>query len=811
MEEANLIDDDVLLDSQQGLFCAFNDNGDEDFDPNLYNEMENDEQRKQYIEDSFSDTDSVTKWKHIKATAVRVELNGAENRLLEGMKASIAPVMTTCERIVGKQAQDMLQADFVSIYLNRDWYLLMEEYINARVTEPNMNRATINEIHEMMRVWILQCCYQVTAKTLYTNTTWYAPIRKIDLTYDRFAFLFKKLGADLPPISILLGQNDAHEDEKATEVWGSFNQYNDIVCKLERHVGEIGKGFILENITDITIDDDKLRHQSSTFRDHGLQLTGFRGSRCGPVMNCSGTVQTSLILSIYFGRMGDAALSVVKNLMRYLGYGEESHLRQRLDVVVLLDRGYHVSSVIKFFLGLRASLLGTHSEKAGDWCFCSGGDARPHQKTVPIEGARAVFSASRKVKNVVTYATCYCNGNKGIGNLHSTLPFSGVWDLVCKNRSLTSLPPAPTFPAMTVETAYNRWLGDVIVFVACQGCSPWFEARVGHLTGTTCLKLMKTLKFVMLDSEIMTKMDPNLRYLLEGVIGLSLARKTKEQVARTSPTALKKAYKSLGYKAAAATTTETMVEVVAKQHPSDALVFQRIVQAWCMTPIKRKNKEVVEAFQQGRLAEPLIHANVASFINRHSKGLITIRQAFDVGLLKHRSNPILAVSPDAVAVLHVVGTLSDDISVESQLGQDHCKLIAFIFSEIFVIDSYDPMEYPYHEIMCCMEYKHKSETATIQETRNILSTHLKGNRVRVLLLGDADDDELFKKAIPNVDYRCQVLHEVVVSVVGIAIYAVATTAVEFVLVLLCPSYVEDAYMAMAKYIKRYHMKWLFLD
>ena len=99
----------------------------------------------------------------------------------------------------------------------------------------------------------------------------------------------------------------------------------------------------------MTIDDDKLRHQSATFKKEGLQLTGFRGSRCGPVMNCVGTVQSGLILSIYFNRKGDGVLNTVVNLMDFLGYGNEPTRRQRLHVTFMVDRGYHIPSVIQFF------------------------------------------------------------------------------------------------------------------------------------------------------------------------------------------------------------------------------------------------------------------------------------------------------------------------------------------------------------------------------------------------------------------------------------------------------------------------------
>jgi hypothetical protein len=40
-----------------------------------------------------------------------------------------------------------------------------------------------------------------------------------------------------------------------------------------------------------------------------------------------------------------------------------------------VDRGYHVASVIRLFLKLRCPILGAHSENAGMWPYCAGGNA----------------------------------------------------------------------------------------------------------------------------------------------------------------------------------------------------------------------------------------------------------------------------------------------------------------------------------------------------------------------------------------------------------------------------------------------------
>jgi hypothetical protein len=104
-----------------------------------------------------------------------------------------------------------------------------------------------------------------------------------------------------------------------------------------------------------------------------------------------------------------------------------------------------------------------------------------------------------------------------------------------------------------------------MVFVACQGCTPWFEARVGHLTGTTALKIMKTIKFVLHDHP---ELPESVHHLLHAV-GLSLTRKSTDEVSKLSLQSLRNAYKTLGYKAIQGTQREDMIEKVVKQYPSE--------------------------------------------------------------------------------------------------------------------------------------------------------------------------------------------------------------------------------------------------
>ena len=121
---------------------------------------------------------------------------------------------------------------------------MIQDYINFQVEDPK-DRPTINKIHEMQRIWVLQCIYEVTAKKLFSNKDWYSKANNVLITYSRYVFLINKLGAELPVISLLIRNSEAYDEEVADKVWGSFNEYNKVIYKLERHMGEIGQKSVL--------------------------------------------------------------------------------------------------------------------------------------------------------------------------------------------------------------------------------------------------------------------------------------------------------------------------------------------------------------------------------------------------------------------------------------------------------------------------------------------------------------------------------------------------------------------------------------
>jgi hypothetical protein len=172
-----------------------------------------------------------------------------------------------------------------------------------------------------------------------------------------------------------------------------------------------------------------------------------------------------------------------------------------------------------------------------------------------------------------------------------------------------------------------------------------------------------------------------------------------------------------------------MIDAVVKQHPSTALVFQKLVTGWCLRPIKSKGRDIVEAFRQGNKAEPLIHDNVIPFIETNTKGFIIVVQAFRVGLIKSRDDYISSVSPDAVCVVQckLTGLTADE---ESRLASDVRKLYSFVSTNVDLAETIlDNEEGIVFNFMATMEYKHKSEPATQQAARRIRSQVLNENRI----------------------------------------------------------------------------------
>ena len=348
----------------------------------------------------------------------------------------------------------------MNIGLNRNLYIILEDYVNERI--PNLDDHTDSEeIMELIRVWVLMAIHNISAEEAFNNKdkartaarhiqsvkkignsfddVWYIQSMSLKLTRDRYKFIIKTLGCSLPELDVF--ETNSQDEQVAQRVWGNFTQHNDLLSKLEANFGDVGSKFVIDRVLDLTMDDDKLRNNVKGLRDEGVQLTGFRGSRLGPVMHGLGIVQSGIILSIHFARHRDGALSIARQLLRSIGYDPDDPTKKnKIDGTIQQDRGYNITSVQKHELKLGLSPHGTMSEKVCDSPFCSTGfsDKGRHQKLVQQNSARSAYFATRKMLGVEQTACFYTNGSRGVGNVCTTLPIQGIWELKLPGKNEAS-------------------------------------------------------------------------------------------------------------------------------------------------------------------------------------------------------------------------------------------------------------------------------------------------------------------------------------------------------------------------------------
>jgi hypothetical protein len=491
---------------------------------------------------------------------------------------------------------------------------------------------------------------------------------------------------------------------------------------------------------------------------------------------------------------------------------------------------YHLASVIMWSIVLGLKFLGTHSEKVKGWAYGTDSTAKKNteQRYVSLDGAKAAFFASRKINRVPSYAILYRNGSKGVGQLHTSLPLNGVWDLV-RNTRLSAEEELPTrayddAPSQ-VKQLMSTWESLVIELTRQQARTPWFEMRPGHATGTTFYQWLCVAKFILLNDSSLG--EERVQGLFE-LFGMKTNKKSVDDILRSKTTKqLKAACKTLGYTFTGNSTEDRhqMAEVVSDQVPAEHIVFQRIVRSWCMTPIKRKSKRVSEAFRQGRLAEIEIAGSLGSFLTTKSNQAIISTDLYNTGLLQSKALKVAAVSPDAVGVVTCARPDDSDASVSAN---DVRKLFSFFENENHLSDiasaashsSGDESEATDGDgegnaepdklaFTAAFEFKHHSSVLTIAQTERIVSTELNGHPVRVLDLRAAEDRELFRKAVPSVTYRCQVVHEAVVCSVGCTVFAVGTTEINYALLVLVPNNVSELCHDIFRYMTSNHLDFLF--
>ena len=85
----------------------------------------------------------------------------------------VAPkIVAVCKNKIRKDPTVASPADFVNIFLNRDFYILIQDYLKERMTSTDI--PTFSEIKELIRVWILQFVWGTTSSKIFNDSEWYS-------------------------------------------------------------------------------------------------------------------------------------------------------------------------------------------------------------------------------------------------------------------------------------------------------------------------------------------------------------------------------------------------------------------------------------------------------------------------------------------------------------------------------------------------------------------------------------------------------------------------------------------------------------
>ena len=94
-----------------------------------------------------------------------------------------------------------------------------------------------------------------------------------------------------------------------------------------------------------------------------------------------------------------------------------------------------------------------------------------------------------------------------------------------------------------VQEVYTRWHSSISILCMFQAVSPWFELRVGLLTGTTTKNVLRAVKYLLADD---AEFGDTAKLLFD-IFGFKMQRPSAAQVMSKQKAVVKKMYKQLGH------------------------------------------------------------------------------------------------------------------------------------------------------------------------------------------------------------------------------------------------------------------------
>jgi hypothetical protein len=211
-----------------------------------------------YVSDEFSQKGP---WKLGTEFCTKISMDLASCRSIERLKQSITPILNYCMHQMGPAVDNhRSQAEFINLYINRDFYHMLQDFINDRMPEGH-NRVSIEELLSLQKIWMLLLIYKTSYTSMIANAAFYNPCTTVPLDAKRYKAIMTAFSSSEPELDILEGT-----EREVERVWGNFEQYSPIMDDLERYMGKIGKKLMVPEM-DYSIDNDKLRHSGKRFQD----------------------------------------------------------------------------------------------------------------------------------------------------------------------------------------------------------------------------------------------------------------------------------------------------------------------------------------------------------------------------------------------------------------------------------------------------------------------------------------------------------------------------------------------------------------
>ena len=724
-------------------------------------------------------------WRYIEEEDIDILLHldvmAQEELLTEARKE----VKYVCERIrrkagVTSNTEVSLQ-NLLNMFLPRPLILLMAEEISSNLISNGERKPTVGEFCLALRA-LLCCIYygKSISQILGDGHFRHHPLlREVGVESFQRERLTK----------ILMGLNGSVGYHRGMD-WDPVFQVDKSITRCEQELSRSAAEVAFTPYTMLCMDDDQLGLRAHDGEDTGLAQVSNPMKRFGPVQHCGVSSLTQLwVCGHYQLSEKESARKVMQTLLQNSTgslTSDDVNIRGR---TLALDRGYLCSSVISYLDEVNARYLGTH-KRSCTFPFTFGAKSSSlnsgQQRLVEERGARAHYWASLRSEarpsRAPDYAVAYRDGTKGKVTLLATNnPDWGPDRFIYKRASKAR---APVGGEEEVPSCIRKLEEKLKVLTVEQGGQEWFVLRLFRFTSSTSAVVLRTGHTLVQSglTGVVSEYEQSLRDVSE-LIGVrsrflneEITRKESSEILSYSLARLKSMCRDRGLSMNG--NKSKLVERIKSFEglPEDIAgeeMLKKLFLKWFLKPLSNRFLTI------GGKNERRVAKGLVPFLKEHATTVTPISLHFR-GLVCKKDEPWVASSVDGMLAF----------STQSSSGQSYMKV-------------------------GCIEIK--TVAAEVSESRAKSVSRDCGKYIEISLDGnnldlDGEEMKLFRRAVPSVDHRCQILHHAATWSTTDVFYCVSsTTNILYVarIVLSLPSL--SAYCNILNVVALKHLRWVYFD